>query len=135
MLNGPVPSGPAVGLPKASFALLPAMVRFVPPARLTPPVKVLAPESCKLPPPVTLIGLLAFVIIEVMINAVCKGAIFWPLKVIGLTVIDGVAASFRFNVPPVMVAFVEGLFEEAVMEPLVSVSVPIGLSVGAVVPP
>ncbi len=90
-----------------------------------PPVKVLWPDSCRLPPPATLIALLALVRTEVMISVGCNGATFWPLKVIGLTVIDGEATSFRFTVPPVSDAFVDGLLDEAVIEPLVSVRMPV----------
>src|SRR5438045_4100436 len=129
MLSVPVPSGPEIGLKFVSFVLLAAMVRFVAPARFTPPVKVFAPESCKLPPPEALIALLALVSTEVMISVGWSGAMFWPLKVIGLTVMDGEATSFRLTVPAFSVALVEGLLEEAVIEPLLSVRMPVGVTV------
>ena len=53
IVSVPVPSGPVTSLPSVLLVLLAAMVRFVPPAKLTPPVNVLAPPSCRLPPPAT----------------------------------------------------------------------------------
>ena len=57
-------------------------------------------------------------------SVACSGATFWPLKVIGLTVIVGVAWLARSIVPAVMTAVVAGLMDEAVMLPLLIVSTP-----------
>ena len=138
MVRVPPPSGPNTAVPIELFVLLPAMVRFVPAARLMPPVNVLLPLSWRLPPPLTRTALLAFSITELMIRVGWSGATFWLLKEIGLTVIVGVATLFRFTFPVPRVELLPTLFDDAVMRPLVIVrmlpAAP-GVTVGAAKPP
>ena len=134
MVRVPVPSGPLTGTPRRLFVELPAMVRFVPPARLTPPVKVLAPLTCRLPPPLTVIAPFAFWSTEAMARVAWSGATFWLLKLIGLTVMVE-ATLFKSTMPPVMVEVEPTLFDEAVMVPLLIFRRPATVRVGFVMPP
>ena len=128
--NVPVPSGPLVIGPPTIGVLLAAMIN--PPAcKLTAPVKRLCPLSCRTPLPVFVMP--PFCTIELIVRPDCHGATSMPFTSVGLTTIAKVLLPLRSSVPVPMLATVPAFVGVEVMPP-VSVSTPVGVTVGAAPP-